>query len=190
MVLKNHKRIFGRNNIWIKIAYFIKYQPGFCPIFSTDSCLLQPKTFITRNGQKHMILFDLIKTFHTALQFNKTWNVLVLRSQSLNALNISQTEIFLWHQMFDVFSHARPRNCGVTQGPMDLSYISRYISRYKDIYVSIYLYTSKALKNKLHTVQNKCIRFCLKLPPRSHLSPSHFRKINWLPVERRVELYT
>ena len=92
--------------------------------------------------------------------------------------------------MFDVFSHARPRNCGVTQGPMDLSYISRYISRYKDIYVSIYLYTSKALKNKLHTVQNKCIRFCLKLPPRSHLSPSHFRKINWLPVERRVELYT
>ena len=33
----------------------------------------------------------------------------------------------------------------------------------------------------------KCIRFCLNLPPRSHIDPSHFRKINWLPVSGRVE---
>ena len=45
-------------------------------------------------------------------------------------------------------------------------------------------------KAKLEIAQNKCIRFCLELPPRGHISPSHFRKINWLPVERRVELCT
>ena len=35
--------------------------------------------------------------------------------------------------------------------------------------------------------QNKCIRFCLNLPPISHIDPSQFRKINWLPVSDRVE---
>ena len=49
---------------------------------------------------------------------------------------------------------------------------------------------SKALKTKLQIARNKCICFCLGLPPRSHTSPSRFRKINWLPVERRVELCT
>ena len=48
----------------------------------------------------------------------------------------------------------------------------------------------KALKTKFQITQNKCICFCLGLPPRGHTSPSHFRKINWLPVERRVELCT
>ena len=33
----------------------------------------------------------------------------------------------------------------------------------------------------LQKVQNKCIRFCLNLPPRSHIDPSHLRKINWPP---------
>ena len=47
---------------------------------------------------------------------------------------------------------------------------------------------SKALKTKFQIVQNKGIYFCLGLPPRGHTSPSHFRKINWLLVERRVEL--
>ena len=55
---------------------------------------------------------------------------------------------------------------------------------------SWYPLLSKALKTKLQIAQNKCIRFCLELPPRGHISPSHFRKINWLPVERRVELCT
>ena len=35
--------------------------------------------------------------------------------------------------------------------------------------------------------QNKCIRFCLNLPLRSHIDPSHFRKIKWLPASDRVE---
>ena len=43
------------------------------------------------------------------------------------------------------------------------------------------------LKLKLQKSQNKCIRFCLNLPLRSHIDPSHFIKINWLPVSHRVE---
>ena len=46
----------------------------------------------------------------------------------------------------------------------------------------------KALKTKLQIAQNKCIHFCLELPPRGDISPSHFRKINWLPIKCRVEL--
>ena len=45
---------------------------------------------------------------------------------------------------------------------------------------------SKALKTKLQIAQNKCICFCLGLPPCGHTSSSHFRKIKWLPAERRV----
>ena len=47
-----------------------------------------------------------------------------------------------------------------------------------------------ALKTKLQIALNKCIHFCLELPPRGHINPSHFRKKNWLPVERKIELYT
>ena len=43
------------------------------------------------------------------------------------------------------------------------------------------------LKLKLQKAQNKCIRFCLNLPPRSHTDPWHFRKITWLLVSDRVE---
>ena len=45
----------------------------------------------------------------------------------------------------------------------------------------------KKLKLKLQKAQNKCICFCLNLPPRSHINPSHFRKINWLSAIGRVE---
>ena len=51
-------------------------------------------------------------------------------------------------------------------------------------------FLGKALKTKLQIVQNKGIHFCLELPSRGHINPSHFRKINWLPVEPRVELCT
>ena len=43
------------------------------------------------------------------------------------------------------------------------------------------------LKLKLQKAQNKSICFWLNLPPRSHIDPSHFRKINWLPVSDRAE---
>ena len=45
----------------------------------------------------------------------------------------------------------------------------------------------KNLKLKRQKAQNKCIRFCLNLPPRSYIDPSHFRKIKWLPVSDRIE---
>ena len=45
----------------------------------------------------------------------------------------------------------------------------------------------KKLKVKLQKPQSKCIRFCLNFPPRSHIDPSDFRKINWLPASDRVE---
>ena len=43
------------------------------------------------------------------------------------------------------------------------------------------------IKLKLQKAQNKCIRFCLNIPLRSHIDPSHFIKINWLLVSDRVE---
>ena len=55
---------------------------------------------------------------------------------------------------------------------------------------SWYPLLSKAFKNKLKMAQNKCMRFCLELPPRGHISSSHFKKISWLLVERRVKLCT
>ena len=45
----------------------------------------------------------------------------------------------------------------------------------------------KKLKPKLQKAQNKCFRFCLNLPPRSHINPCYCRKINWFPVSDRVE---
>ena len=49
---------------------------------------------------------------------------------------------------------------------------------------------NKALKTKLQIAQNKCICFCLGHLLRGHTSPSHFRKTNRHPVERREELWT
>ena len=55
---------------------------------------------------------------------------------------------------------------------------------------SWYPLLSKTLKTNLQIAQNKFMRFCLELPPRDHINPSHFRKINWPPAARRVELCT
>ena len=54
---------------------------------------------------------------------------------------------------------------------------------------SWFLLLKKNLKLKLQKAQNKCICFCLNLPRRSHISQSHFRKINWLPVSDSRILY-
>ena len=56
--------------------------------------------------------------------------------------------------------------------------------------ISWYPLLIKALKTKLQIAQNECIGFWSELLPRGHMNPSHFRKINWLPVELRVELCT
>jgi len=46
---------------------------------------------------------------------------------------------------------------------------------------------NKNLKNKLQTAQNKCIRFCLFLPSRSHLGADEFKEISWLNIEDRFK---
>ena len=47
---------------------------------------------------------------------------------------------------------------------------------------------TKALSKKIQCAQNKCIRFCLKLNYHTHLNKQHFKKINWLPVQERMNL--
>ena len=44
---------------------------------------------------------------------------------------------------------------------------------------------SKKLKNRIQTLQNKCIRFCLQLDKMSHISQKEFETIDWLPVKER-----
>ena len=44
---------------------------------------------------------------------------------------------------------------------------------------------TKKLKDKMQVTQNKCIRFCLKLQCREHISNEHFQKLNWLPINQR-----
>jgi hypothetical protein len=39
-------------------------------------------------------------------------------------------------------------------------------------------------------IQNKCIRFVLNLDPRTHLDVTHFNRLNWLPVQKRVDSIT
>ena len=36
-------------------------------------------------------------------------------------------------------------------------------------------------------MQNKCIRFCLRLGKRTHVGVNEFEKLNWLPVEERFK---
>ena len=106
----------------MKIGLLYKHQSGFRVDFSTDSWLVQLTDFILRGMDKRfhtgMILVDLQKAFdtldHTVLL--QKWNVLVLRSQSLNGFNhISQTESF-FVTLENVFSDAGLINCGVPQG--------------------------------------------------------------------------
>ena len=52
---------------------------------------------------------------------------------------------------------------------------------------SWYPLINKRLKSKLQVAQNKCIRFCLNLSTRSHISHEEFKNINWLPTKDRVE---
>ena len=56
--------------------------------------------------------------------------------------------------------------------------------------ISWYPLLSKVFKKRFQITQNECIRYCLDLPLLSDISTTHFRKINWLPVELRVELCT
>ena len=45
---------------------------------------------------------------------------------------------------------------------------------------------NKKLKKRLQAAQNKCIRFCLKLGDSTNIETIEFEKINWLPIQERV----
>ena len=45
------------------------------------------------------------------------------------------------------------------------------------------------MKKKIQIMQNKCIRFCLKLDKMHHMSEEEYRLINWLPIHKRVDQY-
>ena len=49
---------------------------------------------------------------------------------------------------------------------------------------------NKNLKTRLQAAQNKCIRFCLKLGDRTSVTVKEFEKINWLPIQERVNRCT
>ena len=44
-----------------------------------------------------------------------------------------------------------------------------------------------ALKKRLQTAQNRCIRFCLQLGNRDHVGLKEFEKMNWLNINDRFE---
>jgi len=46
---------------------------------------------------------------------------------------------------------------------------------------------TKQLKSKLQVTQNKLIRFVLNLDYRTHIDNYHFKTLQWLPVDKRVE---
>ena len=49
---------------------------------------------------------------------------------------------------------------------------------------------NKKLKTRLQAAQNKCIRFCLKLGDRTSIQTKEFEKINWLPIQNRINQCT
>ena len=46
---------------------------------------------------------------------------------------------------------------------------------------------TEKIKKKTQIMQNKCIRFCLRLDKMHHISDKDFRLINWLPTSKRVD---
>ena len=52
------------------------------------------------------------------------------------------------------------------------------------------LILTKIKKKRLQAAQNKCIRFCLKLGDRASIKSNEFEKINWLPIQERVNQCT
>ena len=59
--------------------------------------------------------------------------------------------------------------------------------RFDYAFTAWYPNLSKKLKDKLQVTQNKCIRFCLRLQTREHVSNEHFHKLNRLPINQIFE---
>ena len=50
-----------------------------------------------------------------------------------------------------------------------------------------YANLTEKTKKKIQIMQNKCIRFCLRLDKMHHISEEHFKLINWLRTTKRVD---
>ena len=46
---------------------------------------------------------------------------------------------------------------------------------------------TEKMKKKIQIIQNKWIRFCLRLDKMHHISEEDFRLINWLPTSKRID---
>ena len=46
---------------------------------------------------------------------------------------------------------------------------------------------TQKMTNKIQTMQNKCIRYCLQLGEMTHISKNEFETLNWLPVKDRFK---
>ena len=46
---------------------------------------------------------------------------------------------------------------------------------------------NEKVKKKIQIMQNKCIRFCLKLDKMHHISEEEYKSINWLPTSKRID---
>ena len=60
-------------------------------------------------------------------------------------------------------------------------------SHFDDACPAWYPNLTEKTKKKIQIMQNKCIRFCLKLDKMHHISDEDFRLINWLPTNKRVD---
>ena len=61
-----------------------------------------------------------------------------------------------------------------------------YSATFRLCLLSTYPNFNEKLKKKIQIVQNKCIRFCIKLEKRHHIPSKEFESINWLPVHKKV----
>ena len=64
-------------------------------------------------------------------------------------------------------------------------------SRFDSVCTSWYpllTFKKKKKRKRFQIAQIKCIQYCLDLSLYTLISATHFNKINWLPVEHRVEL--
>ena len=73
--------------------------------------------------------------------------------------------------------------------PWQACYLSEHFRDYACPTLYPYL-TEKKKKNKIQTMENKCIRFCLRLDKMHHISAEDFRPVNCLPTSKRVNQCT
>ena len=69
-------------------------------------------------------------------------------------------------------------------------YVDNYAMQWSNLslimHVMLSNQTNKKLKMRLRAAQSKWIRFCLKLNDKSSIKSKDFKKINWLPIHKRV----